>query len=133
MLIDKKKIDFYHVNGVVLLKNIINENWIKKLKNGIIKNFKNPSKYKCVYEKLANKELFYDDYCNWQRIDEYKDFLFNSEIGSIASQLMKSKKVNIFHEHVLIKEPGAKKKLLGIKINHTIVRWLSKCFLLDTP
>jgi len=110
MIIDKKNINFYQSEGVVLLKNIISIKWINLLQKGIIKNFKNPSQYKCVYEKLKNKELFYDDYCNWQKIYEYKNFLFNSEIASIASQLMKSKKVNIFHEHVLIKEPGSKKK-----------------------
>ena len=76
----------------------------------IKKNFKNPSKYKCVYEKFENKELFYDDYCNWQKIDEYKDFLFNSNLPKIASKLLRSSKINLFHEHVLIKEVGSKKR-----------------------
>ena len=96
--------------GVVVLNNVINKHWLKKLQIGIQKNFSDPSKYKCVYEKINNKELFYDDYCNWKRILEYKDFLFNSGIANIASQLMNSKKVNLFHEHVLIKESGSKKQ-----------------------
>ena len=110
MLINKETINFYQNNGVVLLKEIISKSWINKLKQGVKKNFKKPSKYKCVYEKNNNKELFYDDYCNWQRILEYKDFLFNSGIAYIGCQLMNSKKINIFHEHVLIKESGAEKK-----------------------
>jgi len=110
MGLSKKNINFYNSKGVVLLKNIISQSWLKKLETGVKKNFKDPSKYKCVYERNKSKELFYDDYCNWQRISEYGDFLYNSEIGNIASELMKSKKVNIFHEHVLIKESGAKKK-----------------------
>ena len=63
-----------------------------------------------MYEKKDSIELFYDDYCNWQRIKEYKDFLFNSNIAMIAAQLMQSQKVNLFHEHVLVKEPGATKQ-----------------------
>ena len=110
MILDKKIIDSYQKQGIVLLKNVISKNWIKILKKGIKKNFDNPSKYKCVYEKSKGIELFYDDYCNWQRIFEYKNFLFNSGIANIASQLMNSKKVNLFHEHVLIKEAGAEKK-----------------------
>ena len=43
-------------------------------------------------KKKNNKEVFYDDYCNWNRIEEYKDFIFNSNIAKIAAQLMKSKK-----------------------------------------
>ena len=71
---------------------------------------KKPSKYKCVYEKNKNKELFYDDYCNWNRILEYKNFIFNSNISYVAKTLMQSKKINLFHEHVLIKEIIQKKK-----------------------
>ena len=110
MIITKKNIDLYQKNGLVFLKNIIPDTWISTLKLGVKKNFKNPSKYKCVYEKKDNIELFYDDYCNWQKIKEYKDFLFNSNIRFIASQLMKSSKVNVFHEHVLIKQPGSQKR-----------------------
>ena len=110
MLIDQDTIHLYQVQGVALVKKIISSNWIKKLKKGIKKNFENPSQYKCVYEKKEDKELFYDDYCNWQRIKEYKDFFYHSGIAEIAMQLMQSKKVNIFHEHVLIKEAGASKR-----------------------
>ena len=110
MQIDRERVKLYQDQGVVVIKNIISKYWIEKLRLGINKNFKNPSKYKCVYEKKNDKELFYDDYCNWNRILEYKDFLFNSKIANIASQLMSSKKVNLFHEHVLIKEPGSKRR-----------------------
>ena len=55
-----------------MLRNIITRNWINELSIGIEKNFKNPSKYKCVYEKKDSKELFFDDYCNWSRIPEFK-------------------------------------------------------------
>ena len=110
MTIDKNIIKEYQDNGVIVLRKIIDDFWLKKLKIGIKKNFERPSKYKCVYEKKHSKELFFDDYCNWQRIKEYKDFFFNSNIAYLASQLMKSEKVNLFHEHVLIKEPGSTKK-----------------------
>ena len=92
MQIDQQDINTYQSLGVVFLKNVVSKYWIEKLQLGVEKNFSNPSKHKCIYEKYNNKELFYDDYCNWNRIIEYKDFLFNSQIATIASQLMKSKK-----------------------------------------
>ena len=109
-MIDKQISNEFQKNGVVLLKQIIDQRWIEELRNGIEYNFQNPSKYKCVYEKIDDKEIFYDDYCNWQRIKEYKNFIFNSNIAKIAGLLMQSKKVNLFHEHVLIKEKGSKKR-----------------------
>ena len=110
MNIDNRIMDEYSDYGVVIIRNAITPYWLKKLIIGIEKNFKNPSKYKCVYEKKEEKQIFFDVYCNWQRIQEYKDFFFHSNIAKLASRLMKSKKVNLFHEHVLIKEPGSRKK-----------------------
>ena len=105
MVINKKIVSDYKNYGVALLRNVIPGNWLEKLAKGIVKNFQDPSQYKCVYEEKNGKEIFYDDYCNWQRIEEYKDFIFNSDIAKIAAQLMQSKKINLFHEHILIKEP----------------------------
>ena len=110
MLVNKDVINNYKNQGVALLRNVISKNWLGKLAKGIEKNFQKPSQYKCVYEEENGKEIFYDDYCNWQRIEEYKDFIFNSDVAKIAVQLMQSKKVNLFHEHILIKEPGATKR-----------------------
>lgn len=109
-MISNSSIKNYNINGVVVLRNIVNVKWINILKRGLRKNFQNPSKYKCVYEQNNKKELFYDDYCNWDKIDEYKNFIFNSKISNIAQELMQSKKVNLFHEHVLVKEIGSKKR-----------------------
>ena len=109
-MIKQSIIKDYNENGVVVLRNIISKKWINTLKRGVKKNFENPSKYKCVYEKKNNKDIFYDDYCNWNKILEYKQFIFRSNISKIAQLLMQSKKVNLFHEHVLIKEIGSKKR-----------------------
>ena len=100
----------FQKNGVVLLKKVIDPYWISELQKGVEFNFKNPSKYKCVYEKNNQKEIFYDDYCNWNRIKEYNQFIFQSNISEVAKELMQSVKVNLFHEHVLVKEIGSKKR-----------------------
>ena len=34
-----------------------------------------------VQNIINKKELFYDDYCNWNKIVEYKNFIFNSGIS----------------------------------------------------
>ena len=44
------------------------------------------------------------DYFNWSRIPEYKDFIFKSNAATIGAELMGSKTVQLFHEHVLVKE-----------------------------
>ena len=79
-MINKKISNEFQINGVVLLKNIIDQKWIEELRKGIEYNFQHPSEYKCVYEEVDDKEIFYDDYCNWSRISEYKNFICDSFI-----------------------------------------------------
>ena len=58
MILKNITVNEYQKNGVVVLRNIVQKKWLKILSRGIIKNFKKPSKYKCVYEEDKNKELF---------------------------------------------------------------------------
>ena len=96
MFVKEETVNDFKNHGVVLLRNIIASNWLEKLAKGIEKNFQNPSQYKCVYEEENGKEIFYDDYCIWQKIEEYKDFIFNSKIAKVAAQLMQSKRLIYF-------------------------------------
>jgi len=80
------------------------------VKTGIEKNLENPSQYS---EKLALKEgqgHYFNDYCNWQTIDEFRDFAYNSPAAEIAGKMMQSKYAVFYHEHVLNKEPGTEKE-----------------------
>ena len=79
MTLNNNEVIQYLEDGVVVIRNVISRYWLNELSIGVEKNFKNPSKYKCVYEKKDSKELFFDDYCNWQKIKEYKNFFYNSK------------------------------------------------------
>lgn len=46
------------------------------------------------------------DFCDWRRIPEYRDFLPHSPAAAIAGALVGGRKVNLFRDHVLVKEPG---------------------------
>ncbi|MDP7611509.1 MAG: phytanoyl-CoA dioxygenase family protein, partial [Nitrospinaceae bacterium] len=58
------------------------------------------------YTTEGDSGNFFGDYCNWARIPEYRSFFFDSPAGEMAAELMQSETVRIFHEHVLVKEPG---------------------------
>jgi ectoine hydroxylase-related dioxygenase (phytanoyl-CoA dioxygenase family) len=53
---------------------------------------------------------FFDDYCNWERIPEYRSFVYESPAAAIAAAVMQSPTAQFFHEHVLVKEPGTVKR-----------------------
>ncbi len=101
-------IDRFEQDGVVCLRGLFSTQWLERLATGVDKNFKDPGPYNTVYTDPDNPGGFYDDYCNWQRITEYQDFVQNSPAAEVAARLMQSTSARLYHEHVLIKEPGTR-------------------------
>ena len=55
MFVKEETVNDFKNHGVALLRNIISSSLVEKLAKGFEKNFQNPSKYKCVYEKTNNR------------------------------------------------------------------------------
>jgi ectoine hydroxylase-related dioxygenase (phytanoyl-CoA dioxygenase family) len=100
--------DLFARTGAVVVRGAFAPIWLELLAEGLERNLKDPSPYGCRYTKEGDPGAFVDDYCNWQRIPEYRDFIFESGAGELAARSMHSRTSRIFHEHVLVKEPGTR-------------------------
>jgi ectoine hydroxylase-related dioxygenase (phytanoyl-CoA dioxygenase family) len=108
MFLSKKQIKDYQKDGVLIVKDIFKD-WIKPLRKGFQKVLENPSKY--GRENVDdNKGRFFEDYCNWDKIKEFKDCIIKSLGAQIVAEATNSKSIQIFHEHIFIKEPGTNKE-----------------------
>jgi len=103
--IERDIIDEFQEHGVTVLRGVFCD-WIETLQRGVEHNIADPGPYTKGYTPKGGSGRFFGDYCNWQRIPEYKDFVCHSGAGAIAGQLMQSHEARFFHEHVLVKEPG---------------------------
>jgi ectoine hydroxylase-related dioxygenase (phytanoyl-CoA dioxygenase family) len=83
---------------------------VDSLRAGIERNLREPGPYFREYTPEGNPGRFLGDYCNWQRIPEYRRFVEHSRAGEIAARLMGSRTARIFHEHVLVKEPHTEER-----------------------
>ena len=106
MTLDRNVVDSFRNDGAAILKGVFSEFWIEELRAGIDVNMATPGPHTKNYRKEGEPGFFFGDYCNWHRIPHYKSFFFESPAAKIAAELMGSSKVNLFHEHVLVKEPG---------------------------
>jgi ectoine hydroxylase-related dioxygenase (phytanoyl-CoA dioxygenase family) len=96
----------YERDGVVCLRQVFEPHWIEMLARGVDRNLAEPSTLAKRYTPDGKPGLFLGDYCSWRRIPEYRSFLFDSPAAAIAARFMGADKINLFHEHVLVKEPG---------------------------
>ena len=98
----------YQRDGVVLVKGLFRD-WVDVLRAGVEKNMADPSPQLMATLKPGETGRFFDDYCNWTRIPEFEQAIRQSGVAGVAAALMGSGRVQLFHDHVLVKEPGTNK------------------------
>ena len=100
----KEEIDLYKNQGAIVIKNVFNP-WINLLRVGFEKVLKEPGPH--ARENAKNNEgRFFEDYCNWHRIKEFKNFAEQSPAAQIVAEATGSKSIQLFHEHIFVKDPG---------------------------
>ncbi len=104
-LLTDAMIETYQRNGVVLVPGLFAD-WVGPLRAGVERNMAEPGPYASENEKPGETGRFFDDYCNWQRIPEFVRVVNDSPAAQVAAELMGSEQVQMFHDHVLVKEPG---------------------------
>ena len=58
----------------------------------------------------ADDGAFIEDFCNWTRLPSMERFIRQSSAAAIAGELTGSDQIRLYHDHVLVKEPGTKQR-----------------------
>lgn len=107
-LVSDSDIQTFQRDGVVVIRGLWRD-WVEPLRAGIERNLREPGPYAAENLKPGEGGRFFDDYCNWERIPEFVEVIRQSPAAEVAGDLMQSSRVQMFHDHVLIKEPGTSK------------------------
>jgi ectoine hydroxylase-related dioxygenase (phytanoyl-CoA dioxygenase family) len=99
-------VETYQRDGVVLIPGLLRDR-VTSLAEALADNIANPGAFERTYQPEDGTARFFQDYCNWQRFDGYRDAILHSPMADAATRLMRSSTARIFHEHVLVKEPGS--------------------------
>jgi len=101
-----EEIDAYHRDGVVLVKDMFDADWVEILKRGLISNGKNPTHRARTWDRDAEGRTMFWDSQAWQEISEYQQFIFNSPAAELAGTLLKATEINFFFDAVFVRSPG---------------------------
>lgn len=107
-LVTQQHIDSFNRDGAVVIRGLFKDQ-VGAIREGIERNLASPGPY--AAENLLDDEggRFFDDYCNWTRITEFEQIARHSPAAAVAAELMSSQQVQLFHDHVLVKEAGTSK------------------------
>ena len=105
VVVTDEMIETYQCDGVVLVKGLWAD-WVAELQAGVARNMSDPGPFAAENLRPGDSGRFFDAYCNWDRIPEFERVIKQSEVAEVAAKLMGSDRVQMFHDHVLVKEPG---------------------------
>lgn len=105
--LDDERVETFRRDGVTLLPGVVSAADLELLAEGVEHNRTHPSKWSHWYTDADEAVGFWTDYVTWPDVEQYRRVVFESPLASVAAKLMQSSTVRFFHEHVLVKEPGA--------------------------
>ena len=103
-------IEAFQRDGAVCVRNLFTPQEVALLETGIEQNLKAPSERAKVASRPNDPGWFFEDFCNWGDISAYRQFIFESRVGSVAAQLMNSETARLYHDHLLVKEPNTRQR-----------------------
>src|SRR5260221_11363058 len=104
--VDASLVDAFRRDGAVCVRGAFTPGELAFAERGIERNLASPSPRAVVASRPDDPGRFFEDFCNWQRIPEYEELARNSAAAAIAGQLTGSSSIRLYHDHVLVKEPG---------------------------
>ena len=86
--VDQETIDSFHEHGAAVVRGLFTPKEVATIEAGIEKNLAQPGPMFQVASKPDDPGRFVEDFCNWNRIDEYREIAFESKAADVAQQLM---------------------------------------------
>ncbi|MEO7938969.1 MAG: phytanoyl-CoA dioxygenase family protein [Burkholderiaceae bacterium] len=97
-------------DGAVVIRQLLDANELAQLRDGIEHNLAHPSPRAKIASRPDDPGRFFEDFCNWQEIPAYRDFIHDTPLALLAQRLMGSASVRLYHDHLLVKEPGTRQR-----------------------
>jgi ectoine hydroxylase-related dioxygenase (phytanoyl-CoA dioxygenase family) len=95
-------------DGAVCIRQLFQPHEIEELRAGIDLNLAELSPRAIVASAADDPGRFVEDFCNWHENHHYRRFIFESALAETAARLMRSSDARLYHDHLLVKEPGTR-------------------------
>jgi ectoine hydroxylase-related dioxygenase (phytanoyl-CoA dioxygenase family) len=98
----------YQRDGAIVLRGVLSAEQVALLAQGIEHNLAQLSPLAQVASQSDDPGQFVEDFCTWQSNPAYESIMRESALPTVAKALMQSNSVRIYHDHLLVKEPGTR-------------------------
>jgi len=99
----------FREDGVVHLRQVLEPTWLELIAMGIRRNVNAPGPWRKRHYEGTERE-FYDDYCNFAAVPEYRMLLRDSPIPDVVADIMGTESLWLFYEQIFLKQGGLSRR-----------------------
>lgn len=108
--VDDATIAQFRRDGACVIRQLLTADELALLREGIEANLAAPSPRGMVASRPNDPGRFFEDFCNWPDNAAYRRVIFETPLAQLAQRLMGSRTVRLYHDHLLVKEPGTRQR-----------------------
>ena len=109
-VVDQVTVEEYRSIGATVVRGAFTADEVAMVERGIERNLADPGPMFKVASGGDDPGRFVEDFCNWERIEEFGQIAMESKAADIAGALMGSRQVRLYHDHMLVKEPRTRQE-----------------------
>lgn len=93
-------IEAYDRDGVVALRGVISADWVARMQAAVDRVIASPTDIGGTYGAFSH------DMFLWRHDDDFRSFATDSDLPGIARAMLRTDRLNLFFDQLLVKEPG---------------------------
>ena len=102
---DAQTIREYDENGVCVVRNVLDPDWIARMGEATDRILANPSPGSIEYTPDGKAGRYYGDFFVWRRDPDFNEFMRSSPLPRLAAEFMQAEELRFFYDQLLVKEP----------------------------
>ena len=95
----------YARDGVVCLRGLMDEAWVDRMRSAVDRVTHRPGPMRETYYPDAPGQFFSEKFL-WTFDPDFRAYVFESLAAATVGRLMRATRINLFYDHLLVKEPG---------------------------
>lgn len=109
VMLDPAQVRELKARGATVLRQVVGSDWISRLRTAVDRDMSQQRPYACNYVAEGGGR-FYGNVRMWEYDPDFREFCLSSPLPAIARQFFGSKKVNLLHDQLFVKEPGTRNR-----------------------
>jgi ectoine hydroxylase-related dioxygenase (phytanoyl-CoA dioxygenase family) len=104
--VSEREVRTYQEDGAACLRRLVDRSWVDRLRRAIERLEKNPGPFAERYSP-QDPGTFLSEKFMWTFDPDFRAYIFESGVAEAAGRLMGAAKINMFYDHLMVKDPGA--------------------------